>query len=924
MSGEWFRASRVVVGTLAAALLLTLAALLSVAPATRSVPPSLAVIAPLVAAGLLSVRRTTVVALIAVVEMHLLAAWADGYEGLALYSRTALGVFGGIIAVALSAIRVDRERALTAARDDLLSETLFRTVTETSDDPIYAKDLDGRYILANGAAARSLGCESADDLIGRTDAELADPVTAEWIKADDGRVREGGGLVRFEDVLVVDGEERTFLTHKNVIRNAEGDVTGIAGVSRDVTTWKRAQRELERSEARFRSLVEATSAIVWRADAVGCFAETQRTWELFTGQPWERHRDRGWLDAVHLDDRERFHARWQERVEDGGLFEETGRLWNANMAQYRYVSARAVALNDGDGRVTEWLGTCTDINDRMEAERELRRVARVRELVAEVASRVAVANGTTAVLGSALGVLGNRLPAVCVGVTFVRHRHEAVGTTYSVEVDCTSGTPVVGSLRRSAVGIGTGSHPIDADPPLGREPDLFANVADAAVRHPLLAAAVADAGGADLLDLGDLGPLIAVDLMASTLVGVFWIRCQAGIEPATVAITQLALSDLAPVLAHSLTQAAYQEQEAEIASSFQESMLELSWSPDPRLDVAVHYQAGTEQLDAGGDWYDIVALDDGRIGLMIGDVVGRSLTAATVMGRLRAAGRALLLADPHPARVLERLDQLARTIDSAPYTTCCCVVVDPVNEELTYSTAGHPPALVVDAGGGTHFLWDAQGPPLALPMHGKSRPYASTPFTVGDRIVLYTDGLVERRRESIDAGLDRLAAAAATDSRSDVARLCRRLVDGLFDDFTQRDDVAVLCAHLVSPSAVEFARSIPPDAAYLRMVRHELTPWLTAIGATPELALDVALAATEAMSNAIDHAGDPAGEIALEVRRTTEAVVLTVRDRGKWDDSPPDPSRGRGLEIMRSLAGEVAIERNERGSAVTVLFPLAG
>ncbi len=938
MSGRSYDDRREVLGTVVSVVMLAVAALLTVATSARVVSPTVAAVAPLVAAALVSVRRTAVIAAVATVQVFLLASWHDAYDGWALASRMATALACGGAAIALASGRVGRRDGLAAASDARLSETLFRYVADTSADPIFAKDLEGRYILANDATAKSLGYAVSDLLIGRRDAELLDAETAEWIEADDERVRSSGKLVELEDVLQVGGEERIFLTHKNVLRDESGRVIGLAGVSKDVTNRRRAQRELERSESRFRSLVDATSAIVWRTDATGRFVEPQHQWESFTGQAWERHRDLGWLQAMHPDDRGDFLAKWQACADGGTLFEGTGRLWNAGLAQYRHFSARAVPATDDSGEVEEWLGTCTDIHDRIQAERELRRVARVRELVAEVASEVAVANGTTEVLSAALGVLGTRLPAVCVGVTFVRHRNAPIGTTYSVEVtladvldapfltdgsdarELADGAAVASALRRSVVATGAAPSPPDADPPLGREPDLFASLATASVRHPLLAAAVAEAGGADLVGPLSMGPLIAVDLVASTLVGVFWIRCQPAIDPGTVAIMRLALSDLAPVLAHSLTQAAYQEQEAEIASSFQESMLELSWSPDPRLDVAVHYQAGAEQLDAGGDWYDLVALDDGRIGLMIGDVVGRSLTAATVMGRLRAAGRALLLADPHPGRVLECLDQLSRTIDSAPYTTCCCVVVDPANEQLTYSTAGHPPALVVDASGDTRFLWDAQGPPLALPMHEKARPESTTPFIVGDRIVLYTDGLVERRRESIDAGLDRLAAAAATGVGDDVALLCRRLVDGLFDDFTQRDDVAVLCAHLLSPSAAEFDRSIPADAAYLRLVRHELNPWLAAHGVASERARDVVLAATEAMANAIDHAGDLEGRITMHAQRDAVAITLTVSDYGRWRENDPDPSRGRGMQIMRSLANEVAVEQHDLGTSVTMTF----
>jgi hypothetical protein len=202
------------------------------------------------------------------------------------------------------------------------------------------------------------------------------------------------------------------------------------------------------------------------------------------------------------------------------------------------------------------------------------------------------------------------------------------------------------------------------------------------------------------------------------------------------------------------------------------------------------YRPADDDLAVGGDWFDVVELPDGTSGLVVGDCVGHGVDAAARMGRLSSAGRAVMLDGAGPARTLERLDAFARTVPGAEITTVYCGVVDARSGTLVYSSAGHPPALLVHADGTTSWLDEAGGLPLALV--AGSRPEYKVSLSPGDTVVLYTDGLVERRGESLRAGLRRLAEVApAACAGSNLDDVTERLLDALVADGA-RDDVAIV------------------------------------------------------------------------------------------------------------------------------------
>jgi serine phosphatase RsbU (regulator of sigma subunit) len=225
----------------------------------------------------------------------------------------------------------------------------------------------------------------------------------------------------------------------------------------------------------------------------------------------------------------------------------------------------------------------------------------------------------------------------------------------------------------------------------------------------------------------------------------------------------------------------------EVAVTLQRAVLGPTVLPE---GFAVHYEPASGTLEVGGDWYDVVDLPGGRYGVVVGDVVGRGLPAAAVMGQLRSAIRALLLESHSPAHVLGALDRFADLVPGASCSTVFCAVIDPAAGTLRYSSAGHVPAIVVEADGTSSFLTAAGSLPLAV-VENLVRPEHDVVLGPGSTLLLYTDGLVERRDEDLDQGMARATAALREGRHLPPAELAGVLTDQLLDDAPD-DDVAFL------------------------------------------------------------------------------------------------------------------------------------
>ena len=366
------------------------------------------------------------------------------------------------------------------------------------------------------------------------------------------------------------------------------------------------------------------------------------------------------------------------------------------------------------------------------------------------------------------------------------------------------------------------------------------------------------------------------------------------------------------------------QDEHEVSELLQRSLLPVLAELDG-YGLAVRYEPAVDALEVGGDWYDAIALDDGRLAVAVGDVVGKGAAAAAVMGQLRSAARVLLLEGHGPARVLTTLDSFARRIPEARCSTMFCALIDPAAATVTYSSAGHPPAILDLADGGAHeLLGAAQSVPLAV-LDDLERPQATTSLPAGSTLLLYTDGLVERRGRSIDVGIGAAAAVLAGARAVPPAECADRLAGQLIG--RAHDDDAAFLLYRFSPSAVPRAGSalaqplslsFPAHPDELYRLRATLRDWLTGAGIGALAASELLHAVGEVISNAIEHGArlDPARRAALVAEQEPGRVRVTVSDNGQWAEPAVNPGRGRGLMLAQALIDDLEISATGAGTTV--------
>ncbi len=354
------------------------------------------------------------------------------------------------------------------------------------------------------------------------------------------------------------------------------------------------------------------------------------------------------------------------------------------------------------------------------------------------------------------------------------------------------------------------------------------------------------------------------------------------------------------------------EREHRIAETLQRSLLPERLPQLPGLAVAARYLPAAAEAEVGGDWYDVLPTPSGGVGLVMGDVAGKGLAAASMVGRLRSALRAYALEGHPPARVVEQLNRLIWTEeDESQMATLVYVVVDPVAGELHLVNAGHPPPLVLPETGVPQFLEDGSSVPLGvLPFPDFEE--VSVPVDEGATVVLYTDGLVERPGEHIDTGLDRLAEVIRGAS-SDPQQICDRVLRELVPDAGAPDDVALLTLRTI-PMADHFRVDLPTEPEALGSMRALLRRWLgNAHGSEQEIA-EVITACGEAATNAIEHAG-AGNPFEISGRVEGRTVEIVVRDFGAWR-APREGDRGRGISLMRALMDSVEVVPTSEGTTV--------
>ncbi|MFE2282879.1 SpoIIE family protein phosphatase [Streptomyces sp. NPDC059443] len=362
---------------------------------------------------------------------------------------------------------------------------------------------------------------------------------------------------------------------------------------------------------------------------------------------------------------------------------------------------------------------------------------------------------------------------------------------------------------------------------------------------------------------------------------------------------------------------ASERRQREAAVTLQRSLLPQELEQPDDLRVAATYQPGGTEAAVGGDWYDVITLGAGRTALVIGDVMGRGVRAAAVMGQLRTAVRAYARLDLPPHEVLQLLDGLAAEIDASQIATCVYAVHDPNEGLLAYASAGHLPILVRDEDGTVRRAADPTGPPLGT--GGWLHTSGTIALGPGSTAVLYTDGLVERRGEDIDEGVAALERALSG-AQGTPAVICDRLMRALGVDADHDDDVAVMVlqqpartgadAELFHNAALELLGGVEAAPRARAFAQGVLASWRF----PAELCDLGVLAASELVANSLQHGTPP---MRLRLRRTDRRLIIEVTD---GDDHLPRRRRaepadetGRGISIVATIASSWGTRRTPGG-----------
>lgn len=656
---------------------------------------------------------------------------------------------------------------------------------------------DHRLLYVNDACQamfgdRPIGApvrEAFGDVLGQDCLAVLDEVgrTGETARLDEVRViRAGSG----------GSSERLFRMGLSPIPPQDGE-SGLLAVVQEITEQVAASRriramekEWHRLRRRYQSLVWVDAHMVWVNGPHGEAREASQGWQRLTGQTPEESRGHGWLRALHPEDRGPAKESWGRAAEEGvSLYERIYRVRTRDGA-YRHVRMRAVPVHE-NGAVVEWVGASTDVEQEWQEERRRRLLERAAAAATDITNIEemcqAIADVIVPDLADACHIY--LLPEASGSLP-----HAPIVADRAAAV-VRPGLPMLPPWRKESHPVDSGfvravrrRGPVHASFPPGRPPFPCADT---------IMKWVAEARSHSLA----LQPIVVegeVALVVATAV--------CGERPPIAPDDVRLMREMLDHAHDAISKALRFRRTQRVALALQHSLL----AEPPRvpgLELAARYQASPSAAEIGGDWYDAFLLSGGALKVVIGDVAGHDLAAAVCMSQVRNMLRALAVdRDESPGDVLRRLNVALETLNGE--STATCVLTRLERDEagawrLAYSVAGHPPPLLVTGDGEGRFLRDAGNPLLGL-HHGQ--PWVSAavePLPPHSTLLLYTDGLVERRGEDLGDGLERLRQCAERLAREPLDRFCDELLTGM--PVTGEDDVAVIALRVPSPARVPSA-----------------------------------------------------------------------------------------------------------------------
>ncbi|MCW7940869.1 hypothetical protein AAW14_01045 [Streptomyces hygroscopicus] len=334
----------------------------------------------------------------------------------------------------------------------------------------------------------------------------------------------------------------------------------------------------------------------------------------------------------------------------------------------------------------------------------------------------------------------------------------------------------------------------------------------------------------------------------------------------------------------------------------------------PGLATASRYRPATQGAGVGGDWFDLIPLGAGRVGVLIGDVMGRGLEAAAVMGQLRSASHALAKTGLQPRQLMQALDTVVADLDVPDQlVTCCYLVIAADAGELTLCSAGHLPVLVAVPGEGVRALPAPVNAPLGV--GGVIYEHCSTMIPPGATLVLYTDGLIETPGTDIEDQLTQLVTALdqVVTKAPDLEAAADQVLSTLLPDDDGHDDVTLLLTQLPEAPLATAATDLPAMPDSVRRGREFLDKTLGTWDCADSID-DARLLLSEVLTNAVQHAQGPVG---VHVCRTDTDLTVEVSDRSPHLPQPrlaaEDEESGRGLLLVRALADDWGVRPTDYG-----------
>jgi len=672
-------------------------------------------------------------------------------------------------------------------------------------DPVFVKDLKGHYVFANEAVARQFG-RSREAIEGRTDAELLPPEQAVLLLAHDRQVIDRGVALVFEETVGLPDGERTFLTTKAPQRDADGKIVGVIGVGHDITLRVMAERRARQLQ----DLAGRLAAALTLDDVAKAVLDVSMsaTDAVAAGLAIRDESDDGGLRILETRNLPSSLAITGELVpldspllmahvvrtgepislDDGAsgppVLEGAMREIGARSGIWVPIPVAGTVVGAIGHLFTTTLDEATEHRELIEAIalRAGQALERARLHAAERSARVVAQEqaATLAELQRVTTALARALDSADVARTVLvalRWRLGVLGSLLAT-VDEGGGLQVLDQREVGAIEVGT----VVPAPPRSLLDMVDPLALDGAWGDP-----------AELPGVGDVfstaGYRWVTPLPLRGRRGLVGLLVLGWKEPPSLDDGSRKFIDtLATLCGQALERAALFDTEHEIAEAVQRSLLPRLPESVGRVRLVGRFEPGGRNVMVGGDWFDAFELTDDQVALCVGDVEGHGINAATCMAVLRAALHALATSSNDPATIVSRL-RWSPDLAGGPMVTLALGVLDGL--KLRYVQVGHPPIVLRHDDGEIEVLNDGRSVPMGvgLPADDKVGVVAVRP---GTTIVMYTDGLIERRGEALDVGLARLVAALA-DGPDDLDELADWLLQSCAPTEGD-DDIALLVA----------------------------------------------------------------------------------------------------------------------------------